>query len=99
MQRSIIHWRDTPPSPGQLAAWQALWQRLLGVSAPQTPQRQDAASPGTGESTVGMREMGRHVKASGAALPEASQDFEAGFCGRHAVSKTASTSLVGTKRH
>lgn len=85
MQRSIIHWRDTPPSPGQLAAWQALWQRLLGVSTPHTPQRQDATRPGTGASTVGMHEMGRNVEAPGAALPEASLNFDAGCADQEAA--------------
>jgi hypothetical protein len=28
-QQVHIRWRDTPPSPAQLAAWRWLWTRLL----------------------------------------------------------------------
>lgn len=42
-----ITWRDTPPTPAQLATWRWLWARLLGdVTPPQeTPQPQDPVSP------------------------------------------------------
>jgi hypothetical protein len=43
-----IHWRTTPPTPAQLAAWDRLWTRLLGASAPgpKTTQPQDPVDPG-----------------------------------------------------
>lgn len=43
---SRVTWRNTPPTPVQLAAWDWLWTRLLGHGASgYTPQSQGHRDP------------------------------------------------------
>jgi|RhiMethySRZTD1v2_1073278.scaffolds.fasta_scaffold706656_2 hypothetical protein len=40
-----ITWRNTPPSPAQLAAWDRLWARLLGATMTEASGLDPHASP------------------------------------------------------
>jgi hypothetical protein len=49
-----IVWHNAPPTPGQLAAWDRLWARLLDHSDPdpKTPKPQDHGYPGASNSAT-----------------------------------------------
>lgn len=56
---TLVHvaWHDTPPTPAQLAAWNALWARLLGQGArDDTPRAHDHSTPGEMCGINSMRE-------------------------------------------
>lgn len=57
-QESVqIIWRTTPPSPAQIAAWNALWARLLGQGARgDTPRAHEHSTPGEMCGIDSMRE-------------------------------------------
>lgn len=49
-----VHWHDTPPSPAQVAAWDALWRRLLGAADPQTTEAPGGTIPEASDPTMTM---------------------------------------------
>lgn len=57
-----ITWRDTPPSPAQLVAWNALWARLLFGHVDPSKKREPQDHVGPGASNGAAVASGSHIE-------------------------------------